>query len=288
MRNQYGILLGIISAATFLGAVPTQAGTIIPTSVNSLVIDEFSDPAAPNSQSVQMRGASRQVFSQSDAITGQAYPTTILGGYRDVQLDAVCRNTSGVVITCKKSYITNSSIDVVDGSIFWSNAAGKDSIATVTWDGNDDASSINYTGLGGTDLTAGGQLDRIAVDLISADLAGLKVTFNVYTDQNNWSTITTTLPTAVREDLGNSPQRLFFEFSDFVQGAGALGEANFASVGAVQMVLASPQNGMDVQIAFVDATKPDTQEIPEPSLSLLTLMGVSALGYVSKRRKSVH
>jgi hypothetical protein len=122
--------------------------------------------------------------------------TDILGGNRDMYVS---------MLTDGGNVFASAKIGVGGGILNFSNDAGATGRGQIQWDGatNTDE-TIDYTGLGGLDLTEGGTLSHFALDIIFADL-GFNFELTAFTDSTNWtrvslvspghaSPITTTIP----------------------------------------------------------------------------------------------
>ncbi len=109
----------------------------------------------------------------------------------------------------------------------------------------------NPTGLNHLDLTSSGAATGIQLTL-GADRTGTAV-LTIYTDANDWSTATVTIPDT---GDGTATQDVFVPFSSFSAGAGA--GANFTNVGAIQLVLSGPA-AIDAQVADIETLGPAVQ-----------------------------
>ncbi|MEA5533823.1 hypothetical protein [Crocosphaera sp. XPORK-15E] len=179
--------------------------------------------------------------------------------------------------------------DMGSSSLSWNNGDGVSSKLRVVWDGVNESftNGINTTGLRtnnggvGRDFTLMGALDSIGLELISAD-QGLQITVNIYTDNNSASTLSKTF-----NAISGSPTKTFYNFANFTTLAGFSGGANFANVGAFELILSGP-TAVDASITFVEAAvdpNPPIPEIPEPDLAkgLLAFSLLSGLLAVTKR-----
>jgi uncharacterized repeat protein (TIGR01451 family) len=132
------------------------------------------------------------------------------------------------------------------------------------WDGADgDASNIDFTGLGGVDLTTGGA-DSFRM-LIGTDHAGATARLRVYTDSTHWSEQTIAIP--------NSPSNeLIYKIANFTTGGGAAGPATFSNVGAIELQVDTSVDGTDGQVTFLGMLGPTvkTQDFANPADLSLT------------------
>lgn len=144
---------------------------------------------------------------------------------------------------------------------------------TLVWDGPDGSAGVDFTGLGGEDLTVDGN-DRLTIDIISADFPS-DLIFTVWTDGSNASTLT--------KSLGAGPQTAEFEFADFATLLG--GGADFANVGAISLFVDGNNvnsENLDMVIDFVSATG---SNVPEPgSIAIWSLLALAGAGYALRRR----
>ncbi len=119
-------------------------------------------------------------------------------------------------------------------------------VITLQWDGIDgDADAINYTGLGGIDITSGGKVDRLQFELQSdfSNNDTLFVTISLYSSNTAASTITLGLYN--ENGLFNSYSALYSAFTPIIGGG-----VDFQNIGAIQMVIdASVRDGMDIALS---------------------------------------
>lgn len=219
-----------------------------------LLVDDFSPTATP--LILQVTSANSPQFGTF----GDTDPS-ILGGERDVE---------GIVIYGDGTMTVNTS----NSSGFYSHSqpaflAGR---SIITWDGNDDnATALDPIGLKPLSLTADGN-ETFILGLVSNDLA-TQVEVRVYTTADNWSFLAVNIP------AGGSQQAIPFVFTSFSQG-GSAGPADFADVGAIQLIInsaATPTEDLDMVIDFFTVTTsagyldygdaPDTP--PNPSYGTL-------------------
>lgn len=214
---------------------------------HALVIDSFDTP-----QFVQRHGVGTTP-STVDLTTG-----TIEGGERDVL----------VTVTTGSGYL-NADVDLSITGSFSHMAAGiVRGTSLLTYDGNDnDATTLNPTGLGGIDLANGGTEGAFYVVVPFADHgAGLVVT--VYSGASNCSTLTRSIPAGLMG--GDFPLALIFPFADFVAGGGC-SPADFSNVGAVTLLVDGTSLGaIDVSIDIFATGSADLGDLP-PAFNNTTL-----------------
>lgn len=162
----------------------------------------------------------------------------VLGGERDlyVELTAGDDQFSSVSLVSGGGLMRLSSDSMVTGN------------AKIVWDGVDgNASTVNPTGLGGMDLTQSGGNTMTGISLTSgADHPNAKITMRIYSDANNWSEFTTTVP---ESQGGAATGEAIFRFDDpptAVSGNGA----DFTNVGALELTFEGV-SAVDGQVALV-------------------------------------
>jgi cysteine-rich repeat protein len=157
--------------------------------------------------------------------TVQGSTAAILGGERDVLVNV----TSG---TGRLNVDANLSRP---GSLSHAAAGLVRGTTLITYDGTDnDAGTLDPTGLGSIDLTNGGADNLLYISLPFADL-GASIRVTVYTDATRCSTSSQALPGGVRAPP--LPRGLLFPYASFTQGPGCTAAANFATVGAVTLFI---------------------------------------------------
>jgi hypothetical protein len=162
--------------------------------------------------------------------TGDA--ASIIGGEVDVKV----QDLSGQA-TFEESFSIYDQYNKME----WINGVGDFSIATITWDGNDnDANTLNATGLGGIDLSTGGNFGFLA----QTDIGKLKITLRIYTDASNYSESVFTY-----DQAGTPHYNIPVEFTSFTVAGGT--GADMTNVGAVQLIfeplnLLTESNGIDL------------------------------------------
>jgi len=255
----------------------------------AFVIDLFTDPALQTVSDV-VNGAGG-TFNQSPGPHA-----SIVGGYRDLFVDAI----SGAVDQPVANGVCDpgdacSELTVAGGVLSFSNdSPSVNGVAEVQWDGNDNSSTLDYTGLGGLDFVdqvgcPPGGCDRFTFNVLAADL-GFNFAVGVYTDSTHFTEFN------LVSDGSTGVDTLFFaDFTDpfncglVVPGVinsvtcGAGGVVDFTDVGAMRLVLNTQDPGIAaVDLAIEGITKTG---IPEPGTLALLGAGFAAAGRLARRRR---
>lgn len=161
----------------------------------------------------------------------------IIGGERDLEI-VLTGNPDG------------SSLDagVRVGGFAMSAGPAIEGSARIVWDGPDgDATALDYTGLGGMDLTDGGTQDAFRL-VVGFEDQPVDLIIEVFTDDQNSSMLTLSLPGRIYF----SPGDFVLPYSNFVPNLGA--GADFTNVGAIVMSIAT-EPGLDLML---DSLNPAT------------------------------
>lgn len=140
--------------------------------------------------------------------------------------------------------------------------------AKIVWDGADgNAAGVNATGLDGFDLTQfeGNTMTGIAL-MSGADHPNAKITMRIYTDANNWSEFTTTVPESAG---GAATGQAVFRYDDTPTDMAGNG-ADFSNVGALELTFAgvSAVDGQVSLVGLVGRTTKRANFTAAPRLSL--------------------
>ncbi len=231
----------------------TAAALLLATSANAatVLLDDFNS----NQVVVDLPTGMQQSASQlADA--------SVLGGFRDIQAvtDDGVENATQVAVRA--------------GTLGFSNTAGQSGTGFLTYDGDDDAATVDTDGLGGFDLTFGGLGTGFVFDVLFSD-ASLLLTINAWDTGTGFSSFQATFPALTSGVFAGS-------FDAFV------GDADLSNLGALQFVAGG--NGVQNLDAQINSIGVNVEEappvVPLPASALLlggALAGAAAFG---RRRKA--
>jgi large repetitive protein len=223
--------------AQTVGAIDLGAFVTAPITITALdaegvagtVVDDFDDAIV-------------QLVTATDALpdqNGAADHAGALGGERDMRVEL----TSGGV---GDSFAVQST----GATLTFNSSLTAQGRFSLVYDGDDnDATTTDFTGLGGEDLTAGGA--TVLQVRVQADQPDATLRLRVYTDADNFSeTAAFSIPGT------NTPTDVVFDFASFVQGGGATGPADFTNVGAIEMIVETATDGTDGLVTLLGAFGP--------------------------------
>ncbi len=258
--SQY-LIHTVIASLTLITAESVHAA--------SFIIDTFSQ----GTQFVQRGGGVNVLYSE----VGN-FPSSIVGGYRDLFLtNTNITNPNGSLRTAVAG------VDPAEAeTLSYSNTNSAYSRLEIAWDGMDNSSNVNRTGLGGVDLTQTGSLEALVVSFISADQS-LNATLNIWDMNNNMSTASFTFGQLITNQTVN----FVYNASDFnsITGNKVLltGTANLTNVGAIQLLLRGQPDTLTALDAEIDIVQSSDRvaEVPEPSA--VVGLGIFILGVLGMR-----
>ena len=237
-----GFILPDIASPTVVTITPEQAA-----GTRGLVIDDLSDPDAGQTVAAD----------SNNPIASSAVDANVLGGERDIAVEWL----NG------PARVSFSSNDIPGLFVFDANF-GTLGNGSWSYDGDDnDALTIDPTGLGGVDITNDG-LDLGIIFRIGADNL-VDLTFNIFTDADNASTITVGVP----DTGGSALEDVYIPFSDFTTLPGATGPADFTNVGALEGVFLAPNPSTQVVSDFIISVRRTVINTPLATFEPITIGG---------------
>jgi hypothetical protein len=194
---------------------------------------------------------------QIDAFSVEAQTLTVSSG--TTTDDNFTANNSSILGDERDAYLelfagtSTSNLDINAGGsgvVAFSAGSGDDLEASIVWDGDDDdATSIDYTGLGGVDLLDTTN-DGIVITVVDWEGNALDMDMVIYTDSTHYST-------AKLEFRGGgsivpaAPVDYALSFDDdFTTGSGASGPATFSNVGSIELIVRTVDNGADISFGL--------------------------------------
>jgi uncharacterized repeat protein (TIGR01451 family) len=225
-------------------------------------------------------------FSTTQSVTGDPVTRTeassiaapeAIGGHRDLSIDLT--SASGEILL-----EVNPSYDAPNLHLMHFDTLGNGGTGsyTLAWDGANPNTppALNYTGLGGVNLTAGGATGMSLS--VGADHDNATATFTIYKDANDWSTATVNVP-GPSAGIGstNPNEAVYVPFSSFTTGGGT-GAGNLTNVGAIELQIAGGIAGLNGQISSVSAVAPTAMAVnlpntPEADLQITKTDGKTAV-----------
>jgi len=247
------------------------------------LIDDFNTTTSTTVVSGSPTGPKHA--TQTDAGGG------IVGGFRD---DYVARTTNN------RGTVGADAGDSSPGLFNLTTSSSTGGYANLVYDGNNPSTvpkgpvplaGINYTGLGGQDLTQSGANDAMVLKVAST--AGVRIDVVVYTDKNDFATATLIVP-GINATSPLTKYNILFDpnapiIPGFHESHFAITGSNFsfANVGAITVTVQGWKNGAafndaDTSVLGVIVT---SKAVPEPGSFALMGLGLAGLA-VYRRRKA--
>ncbi len=265
---------------------------LISGSAGANVIDLFTDPVGGQVVSDVVNGGNAD-NTQNFSEVGN-FPASIIGGYRDIKVDAISGandgNSNGICETGDDCTVMN----VGSGTLTFNNDTGVVGEGLVQWDGQDNSSDLNTTGLGGLNLInqpgcpASGCTDFV-FEVLNAD-QGFEFQVGVWSNSSKFTNF-------ILESDGTAGTNLL-PFANFQNaslcgavnpfpgvkkiecGSGDSAPVNLTDVGAIQVLLnTAGTTAVDLRIGAI-------QKVPEPSVLALLGIGFLATGGIFRRKQS--
>jgi hypothetical protein len=265
-------------------------------SANAYNIDLFTD-----FQSVGDDQLGEGVFATNATSTLTGLDTNnVIGGTRTIQVDCITSCQDNVDPgTYTSPGDLGTTMVVSGGALQFSNDSsgllGAAGTGFVQWDGTDNGTTLDPTGLGGQDLTADGS-DAFIFTVLNSD-ADFEFVIEAYTDADNWTRVT------IEAQVGDLPEIRVIPFDDIgnaaLCGSGPLGNGVLSvecGNGNTQPFMATSAGAFQI---FLNTGTPTVAEIdlaigaisttvgvPEPSLLGLLGLGMLAGGFVRVRARN--
>lgn len=217
----------------------TPAGIIVPAPV---VVDVVNDGGV-TVETIDLFSQTNQNLSV-DSVTPSASSISAapeaIGGVRKVELayGSGAGNVQLIVLSANN--------ELAVGAI-----GGTSGSATVRYDGDTNAIGLVPTGLGGVNLSDGDANAGVLLK-VQTDTVGNSFELLVYSNATSFSRAVVAYPVAAL----NNTVEMFVPFSSFTTGVGAASPANFANVGAIELLLDIEDN-QDVQVSVFETLRPD-------------------------------
>ena len=200
-------------------------------------------------------------------VTSELDSAGVLGGSRDMEAD----NTS------TSPEIGGTQVNTNGDAFNISNASCCSGSGILTYDGDDnDPLTVDTVGLGGVDLTNGGEINgRLVFTVVTND-------FDFPFDLTIWDGTTSQTAnggTGGGLPLGATPVDISVPYTDF-------GALDLTSVGAIQIAFRGPNQGdLTIDNFRYVTDRPVNGEIPLPASLPMLIGALGGLGFLSWRRR---
>ncbi|NHN36604.1 hypothetical protein G8764_04790 [Pseudomaricurvus alcaniphilus] len=212
------------TGARGLVVIPMVLGLVLGlASINSSAapgdIDQFS------TNQTKLVDSTPDAFGVSSSV-GDGTDPTILGGARDLEIKLLTNASGNPALEATIEVAAT----VLDVSIDTQTTAA----AKVQWDGSDGSIALDPTGLGGLDITVGGNVTEFELVTLFVDLS-IVYTVTAWSDANRWTSVKYS-----RTPVLSGAETSVFPFSDFTNCAEANvtcagGGVDLTSLGALQL-----------------------------------------------------
>ena len=194
------------------------------------------------------------LFNPGTTLANSSSGLGVVGIERDLELNRI--SGTGMTMIASGGTLSYTHIGVSAGD------------GTMVWDGIDGSNVLDPTGLGGVDFTDAGLSVEFAVVFLASDFVTDGITFTVYTDATNFSTMTADLPAAAGT--------LVLPFASFTQGG--VGPADFANVGALEVAIdGSTPSAINISLNTIQTVTPEPSTL-SLLLGSLTLLAMARRG----------
>lgn len=195
-----------------------------------LIIDSF--------QTTQSTSALPPPISSDESSLVLGATGEVIGGERDLAVGLLA-GTSEVQLRVNPFGLSE--------VLLFDSSAGTTGTREVTWDGIDNDGENLALGLGGLDLTQGGELQGLTM-LAGVDANGANARFRIYQGSTaNFSEVTVPIPVTG----GAATSWLFIPFDDFVGGVEA------SNVDAIQLIIDTGNDSVDGQMDTIGVLGPE-------------------------------
>ncbi len=228
----------------------------------------FAMPAVAATLTIDNFDGNQRVTDTGGISASQVAGDGIVGGFRDLQVSNTLASGDSEDAT---------ELRVTGGRLSFSNITDARGEGTVTYDGNDDPTSLDTAGLGGINLLIGDN-PRFFFDVPANGFdndANANFTVDAYDTFGNQVSYTENL------SAGFNPELAF----SLLTGDDGF---DFSSVGALQFMISTTNTRADIdgKINGIEVRGDDVAPIPLPASGLLLLAGLGGFGALRRSRKA--